>query len=385
MDNFTYHNPVKIVFGRGSIGDLPSLLPAATKVLVTYGGGSIMRNGVYEQVAEALSGRDWVEFGGIEANPRYATCMKATEMAAAEGAEFLLAVGGGSVLDATKFVAVALRYPEGRDPWEIMLTRDAVASAVPLGCVMTLPATGSEMNGNAVITRDDVPEKLFFSSAKVHPQFSILDPSVTFSLPPRQTANGVIDTFVHVTEQYLTRPNNVPLQDRQAEAILATLVEEGPKALEQPDDYDVRANLMWCATNALNRQLSCGTVGDWSSHRIGHELTALYGVDHGQSLAVVHPAVLKYLKDKKRDKLAQYARRIWRLDEADDDALADAAIERTEAFFRSLGVATRLGDYGIGPEAAALVARRLAGRTMKVCEQVDLAAEDVEAILALAR
>jgi NADP-dependent alcohol dehydrogenase len=385
MDNFTYHNPVRIVFGRGAIGELPDLLPAGAKVMVTYGGGSIRRNGVYDQVAEALAGREWVEFGGIEANPRYATCMQAAELAAAEGAEFLLAVGGGSVLDATKFVAVALRYPEGRDPWEIMLTRDAVESAVPLGCVMTLPATGSEMNGNAVITRDDVGEKLFFSSARVYPQFSILDPATTFSLPPRQTANGVIDTFVHVTEQYLTRPNGAPLQDRQAEAILATLVAEGPKALERPDDYDVRANLMWCATNALNRQLSCGTVGDWSSHRIGHELTALYGIDHAQSLAITHPAVLKYLKAQKREKLAQCARRVWGLDGDDEDALAGAAIERVEAFFRSLGVVTRLGDYDIPSEAAALVAGRLAGRSMKVCEQVDLGPEDVEAILALAR
>ena len=384
MDNFTFHNPVRIVFGRGTIGELSDLLPAEAKVLMTHGGGSIKANGVYDQVAAALAGREWREFGGIEPNPRYATCMKAAELVRREGAEFLLAVGGGSVLDATKFVAVASVYPEGRDPWEIMLTVNAVKAAMPLGCVMTLPATGSEMNGNAVITRDSTQEKLFFKSTKVLPRFSILDPETTFSLPPRQTANGVIDAFAHVLEQYLTYPVAAPLQDRQAEAILQTLIEEGPKALAAPDDYDARANIMWCAANALNGLIGCGVPKDFASHRIAHELTALYGVDHGRTLAIMLPAVLKHFRRQKRAKLIQYAERVWGAAGADEDAKVDLAIARTEDFFRSLGVGTRLEDHGIGREAIARVADRLEHRQMKLSEQFDLSRADVEAILALA-
>jgi NADP-dependent alcohol dehydrogenase len=384
MENFTFHNPVRIVFGKGAIGELADLLPAEAKVLMIYGGGSVKANGVYEQVAAALAGRQWREFGGIEPNPRYATCMRAVELVRREGAEFLLAVGGGSVLDATKFVAVASIYPAGRDPWEIMLTVNAVGAAMPLGCVMTLPATGSEMNGNAVVTRDSTQEKLFFKSTKVLPLFSILDPATTFSLPARQTANGVIDAFVHVLEQYLTYPAGAPLQDRQAEAILQTLIEEGPKALADPENYDARANVMWCATNALNGLIGCGVPKDFASHRIGHELTALYGVDHGRTLAIMVPAVLKHFRRQKRGKLIQYAERVWGAGEGDEDARVDLAIARTEDFFRSLGVGTRLEDHGIGGEAIARVADRLEHREMKLSEQFDLSRADIEAILALA-
>jgi len=384
MDNFVYHNPVKIVFGRGTIAQLPDLLPAGEKVMVTYGGGSIRRNGVYDQVAAALADRPWCELGGIEPNPRYETCRKAVDFAKTEGAGFLLAVGGGSVLDATKFIAVGMRYPAGRDPWEIMLTADRVADATPLGCVMTLPATGSEMNGNAVITRDATKEKLFFKSAKVMPRFSILDPSTTFSLPPRQTANGVIDAFVHVMEQYLTYPVDAPLQDRQAEAILRTLTEAGPKALAEPENYGARANVMWCATNALNGLIGCGVPADFASHRIGHELTALYELDHARTLAITLPAVMKHLREAKKGKLVQYAERVWDVTEGDDEARADAAVARTEAFFRSLGAGTTLADYDLPREAVGLVADRLEARGQKLSEQLPLGRADVEAILALA-
>lgn len=384
MDNFVYHNPVKVAFGRGAIAQLPELLPDNARVLVVYGGGSIRRNGVYEQIAAALAGRAWSEFGGVEPNPRYETCMKAAAFARSEGANFLLAAGGGSVLDAAKFTAVAMRYPEGRDPWEIMLTADQVADAVPLGCVMTLPATGSEMNGNAVITRDSLREKLFFKSAKVMPQFSILDPSTTFTLPPRQTANGVIDAFVHVLEQYLTYPVNAPLQDRQAEAILKTLVEEGPKALADPENYDVRANIMWCAANALNGLVGCGVPKDFASHRIGHEITALYGVDHARTLCITLPAVMKHLRDRKKGKLVQFAERVWDSTTGDTAARADAAIQRTEAFFRGLGAGTTLREYDIPTEAIQRIAARLEERGQKLSEQVGLTRADVEAILTLA-
>jgi NADP-dependent alcohol dehydrogenase len=384
MNNFTYHNPVRIAFGRGTIAELTNLVPADAKVLVVYGGGSIKRNGVYDQVAAALAGREWGEIGGIEPNPRYRTCLAAAQRAKAEGADFLLAVGGGSVLDATKFIAVAMRYPDGRDPWEIMLTREQVAAAVPLGCVLTLPATGSEMNGNAVITRESAKEKLFFSSSKVYPRFAVLDPEATFSLPPRQTANGVIDAFVHVTEQYVTRPASAPLQDRQAEAILKTLIEAGPKALAEPTNYDARANVMWCAANALNGLISCGVPKDFAAHRIGHELTALFGLDHARTLAITAPAVMKYLRPQKLAKLVQFAERVWEIADGHDDAKADAAIARTEDFFRSLGAGTTLGDYDIPADAIGVVAQRLAGRTIPASDQVDLGPSDVEAILTLA-
>ncbi len=311
MQNFTYYNPVKIVFGRGSIAELPKLLPADAQILMTYGGGSIRRNGVYDQVVAALKGRAMLEFGGIEPNPHYETCMKAVEIVRANGVGFLLAVGGGSVLDATKFIAAASVY-RGKDPWDIMTDWSlAPADALPLGSVLTLPATGSEMNGGSVVTRESIKEKLFFNSPHVFPRFSILDPETTFSLSSRQTANGVVDAFVHTTEQYLTFPADAALQDRQAEALLLTLLEEGPKAMDEPNNYEVRANLMWCATQALNGLIGCGVPQDWTTHMIGHELTALYGVDHAQSLAIVLPGVLQHQKDRKRAKLLQYSDRVW--------------------------------------------------------------------------
>ncbi len=383
MENFTYWNPVKIVFGQGMIAQLDELIGADANVLMTYGGGSIKRNGVYEQVTAALGGRSVGEFGGIEPNPRYRTCLKAIEQARGDGADFLLAVGGGSVLDATKFIAAALRY-DGEDPWSIMLTFDALDDAVPLGCVLTLPATGSEMNGNAVVSRDDTKEKLFFKSTKVMPQFSILDPSTTFTLPDRQTANGVVDAYVHVMEQYMTVPGVGPLQDRQAEAVLRTLIENGPVCLAQPDNYDARANVMWSATNALNGLLSCGVPGDWASHRIGHDITALHGLDHAQTLACLLPAVMKHLRAAKLGKLVQYAERVWQVTEGDDNARADAAIERTETFFRDLGVATKLGEYGVPAESIDTVVQRQFARDIPICGHVDIEAADVEAILKLA-
>jgi NADP-dependent alcohol dehydrogenase len=383
MFNFAYHNPVKVVFGRGSIAELRKLVPADAKIMMTYGGGSIKRNGVYDQVIAAIKGRTTLEFAGIEPNPRYETCMKAVEIVRAEKIEFLLAVGGGSVLDGTKFIAAAARY-KGKDPWDMMADWDRVPEdSLPLGAVLTLPATGSEMNGGAVISRDSVREKLFFNSPHSFPRFSILDPETTFTLPPRQTANGVVDAFVHTTEQYLTYPADAPLQDRQAEAILLTLVEEGPKAISEPTNYAVRANLMWCATQALNGLVGCGVPQDWATHMIGHELTALYGVDHAQSLAIVLPGVLRHQKARKRAKLLQYADRVWGLHGKSEDDCLDAAIADMEEFFCSLGVGTRLSDYNIPREAAEVVASRLANRGMKLGEHQDLGEKEVKEILEL--
>ncbi|MBU4272632.1 MAG: iron-containing alcohol dehydrogenase [Planctomycetes bacterium] len=383
MLNFTYHNPVKIVFGHGSIAQLPRLVPADAKILMIYGGGSIKRNGVYDQVIAALKRNPPAEFGGIEPNPRYETCLKAVERVRAEGFDFLLAVGGGSSLDAAKFVAAASVY-KGNDPWDMMSNWARVpADSLPVGCVLTLPATGSEMNGGAVVSREETKEKLFFNSPHSFPRFSILDPETTYTLPSRQTANGVVDAFVHTTEQYLTIPADAPLQDRQAEAILLTLIEEGPKALAEPQNYDVRANLMWCATQALNGLIGCGVPQDWATHALGHELTALYGIDHAQSLAVVLPGMLRQQRERKRAKLLQYAERVWQLCDGDEDARVAQAIERTEEFFRSLGVGTRLSDYDIPGDAVGTVASRLEKRGVKLGEHGDLEKKDLVKILTL--
>lgn len=381
MNNFTYCNPTNIVFGKGTIAALAVLIPAESKVLITYGGGSIMKNGVYAQVKEALAGRKLVEFGGIEPNPRYETLMKAVELARAEQIDLLLAVGGGSVLDGTKFIAAAIDF--SGEPWEILSKGAKFTKAVPIGSVLTLPATGSEANGNAVISRNSTQQKLAFASPLVYPRFSILDPETTYTLPRRQVSNGIVDAIIHVMEQYMTFDVNAPLQDRQAEALLSTLIEVGPKVLANPTDYDARANLMWCATQALNMLIGCGVPQDWASHGIGHELTALYGIDHAQSLAIAWPGVATHQKERKKAKLAQYAERVWQIRDGDENQKADQAIAKTEAFFRSLDMGTRLSDYSIPPTAPHDVAARLAARNAILGEHGAITSVEVEEILTL--
>lgn len=384
MENFSYQNPVKILFGKGQIASIAGEIPAGAKILVTYGSGSIKKNGVYEQVKAALEGRQWIEFGGIEANPRYETCMKAADLAREEAVDFLLAVGGGSVLDGTKFLAVAACYKKG-DPWNIVARGATPDAALPIGCVLTLPATGSEMNCFSVITREATKEKLPFSCPLVYPQFSVLDPEVTFSLPPRQVSNGIVDAFVHTLEQYMTYPVNSPLQDRMAEAIFSTLIEEGPKTLANSTDYASRANLVWCATMALNGMIAVGVPQDWATHMIGHELTVLYGIDHAQTLAIVAPSLLKVQSDAKGEKLLQFAGRVWGIREGTPESRVEQAIGKMRAFFESVGVPTRLSAYGVGAEAAATVAERLEKRGwVALGERQDVTPALVKRILTLA-
>lgn len=358
MNNFNYHNPTRILFGKGEIASIASFIEASSKIMIIYGGGSIFKNGAYDAVKNALKNYDVVEFGGIEPNPKYETCMRAVEQIKTHNVTFLLAVGGGSVLDATKFISLATKY-NGADPWNFMLQKEPTPnSALPLASIMTLPATGSEMNANFVISRESSHEKFGGYSELIRPQFSVIDPMLTTTLPPRQTANGIVDTFVHTMEQYATFPNNGLLQDRQAEAILATIIEEGPKAMQKPEDYDVRANLCWCATQALNGVISCGMPQDWSTHDIGHELTALYGIDHARTLAIVLPGVWRYFINEKKEKLAQYGMRVLGLQGSIDDC-ASQAIDKTEAFFQSLGLPTHLKDYDINAiDAARIVSDR---------------------------
>ena len=345
MDNFEFYNPVKIIFGRDSIEMVKDHIPANVKIMMTYGGGSILKNGVYDRVMNALKGMDIVEFGGIESNPSHETCMKAVELIRKENPGFILAVGGGSVIDATKYI-VAAAFFEG-DPWKILSDDAPVNKALPFGVILTLPATGTEMNANSVISRKSTDEKLAFNSQKVMPQFSILDPTSAASLPQKQVANGIVDSFVHVIEQYMTYPNNAPLQDRFAESILKTLIEEGPKVYENPADYHAMANLMWCSTLALNGLISRGVPEDWIIHMIGHELTAFHGIDHARTLAIVLPGVWSVFRAEKKEKLLQYAERIWDIRKGSDEEKIDEAIKLTVNFFESLGIQTKLVSYGV--------------------------------------
>ena len=356
MQNFTFYNPTRILFGSGRIANIAREIPAKARVLITYGGGSIVKSGTLAEVRAALNGFTVFEFAGIEPNPTYETLMKAVELARRENIDFLLAVGGGSVIDGTKFIAAAI--PFAGEPWDILAKRAKISSAVPFGGVLTLPATGSEMNNGAVITLRASNDKLAFSNGLLFPRFSVLDPTKTYTLPARQVANGVVDAFVHITEQYLTYPADAKVQDRFAEGLLLTLIEDGPKALLEPENYDVRANLMWTATLALNGLIGAGVPNDWATHMLGHELTAVHGLDHAQTLAVVLPAMLQVRREEKRGKLLQYAERVWGLRDGDEDARIDQAIERTRQFFEALQVPTRLSGYGIGKEAIpALIAQ----------------------------
>lgn len=381
MNNFVYHNPTRLVFGKGTIAQLKDLIGPSERVLMTYGGGSIRKNGVYEQVKAALAGRAMAEFGGIQPNPLYETLMEAVKLAKEQKSTFLLAVGGGSVLDGTKFIAAALRY-QGADPWKMCTGEEPVKAAVPVGSVLTLPATGSESNTFAVISRKSTGEKFGFGSEHMYPAFAILDPAVTASLPAKQVRNGIVDAFVHVMEQYLTYPANAALQDRQAEAILQTLVEQGPKALQNANDYDARANLVWSATQALNGLIGCGVPQDWATHMIGHELTAFYGVDHAESLAIVMPALFRQQFAKKQAKLAQFGQRIWCLNGGDEAKVAEGAIGKMEAFFHSLGMPTKLADYRIDPkDAAKKVGDRFRARGTTLGEHGDITPAVTEKIL----
>jgi NADP-dependent alcohol dehydrogenase len=381
MLNFDYYNPVKILFGEGKITEICKEIPANSKVMITYGGGSIMKNGVYNQVKEALKNFKTIEFGGIEANPKFETLVKAVALARSEKVDFLLAVGGGSVLDGTKFISAAIPF-EG-DPWRILTGgKDVVIKkAVALGAVLTLPATGSEMNSGAVISRESTKEKFAFGSPLLYPKFSVLDPLTTYSLPSNQIANGIVDAFVHVTEQYLTYPANGLIQDRWSEGVLQTLIEIGPNAMANPLDYSIRSNVMWSCTMALNGLLSVGVPTDWATHMIGHELTALFGLDHAVTLAIVLPSLLRETSIEKKEKLLQYSSRVWDINEGSEEERINQAIEMTENFFHSLNVKTQLSDYGITQDQLKPIIERFEERRWKLGEKRTITSDRIEKIL----
>ncbi len=379
MYNFIYQNPVKIIFGKKEISKLTGLLPKNSKIMITYGGGSIKKNGVYDQVVKALDDHQFVEFGGIEPNPKYETLMNAIELGKKEKVDFLLAVGGGSVIDGTKFIAASI--PLEGDPWDILLGKKEVEKAVPFGAILTLPATGSEMNSGAVISRISTQEKYAFMSPFVMPQFSILDPEVCFSLPKRQVANGIVDAFVHTVEQYLTFPVDAKVQDYFAESLLKTLIETAPEVMKENPTYDDYANFMWTATMALNGLIGCGVPQDWATHGIGHELTAIHGIDHARTLAIVLPGVMNIMRNAKRDKLEQYAYRIWNISAGSSDERINKAIQKTEEFFESVGIKTRLKDYDVDENTIAIITERFKERKALMGEREDISYGIVAQIL----
>ena len=354
MNNFEYHNPTRLVFGKGQIARLSELIPENARLMVTFGGGSVKSNGVYDQVSAALANHSFIEFWGIEPNPTVETLRRAITQARENKTDFLLAVGGGSVLDGTKLIAAGVVF-DG-DPWEIVLNRDGEKS-IPYGSVLTLPATGSEMNRNSVISNKKTKEKAAFISSR-YPDFSILDPQVTFSLPPYQVACGLTDTFVHVVEQYMTTTGQSRIMDRWAEGIMQTILEIGPMIMKNSRDYDLMADFMLSATLALNDMIRMGVSQDWSTHMIGHELTALHGITHAESLAMVLPGTLRTLKEQKYSKLLQYSERVLGITDGTPDERIDRAISKTEDFFRSLGLSTRISEAAIGVETVEIVAGR---------------------------
>ena len=377
MLNFSYRNPVKVIFGTGTIASLAKEVPPGSRVLITYGGGSVKATGTLDEVRAALTAHTVFEFGGIEPNPSHETLLRALTVVQTEQIDFIVAVGGGSVMDGSKFLAAIARHPG--DPLEVLTSRGrCVRDALPLGVVVTLAATGSETNNGGVVTHLATHTKMAFSSPLLFPRFAIMDPAKTLTLPARQVGNGVVDAFVHVVEQYLTYPVDGRIQDRYAEGILLTLMEEGPRALSEPDNVDVRANLMWAASQALNGLIGAGVPQDWSTHMLGHELTAAHGLDHAQTLAVVLPAMLAERRQQKRDKLLQYATRVWGLDDrdGDEDERSSAAIAHTRDFFERMGVPTRLADYGIGAEAIPHLVSQLEAHGMtRLGERQDIASE----------
>ena len=384
MFNFDFYNPTNIVFGKERLSELDTLVPKDVKVLITYGGGSAVRSGLIGRVVKALGNRKVEQFGGIEPNPSLETCERAVAFIKEHGVDFVLAVGGGSVVDATKLIVMGATY-DG-PVIEVMkagvpeVPVEMVPNPLPFGTVMTLPATGSEMNNGAVITYGDGKFPVF--SSLVFPKFSMLDPTLTFTLPEKQLKNGVIDTFVHTTEQYLTYPVEGRIQDRFSEGILKTMIEIGKETVENPENYDIRANHVWASTLALNGLIGAGVPQDWATHLIGHELTAVYHLDHGITLAIVLPALLEVKKADKLDKLAQYATRVWHITEGTKEEKANKAIAKTREFFESLGVSTHLKDYGLGEEAVDKIVKQLEAHGMtQLGEKGDVTPEVAREIL----
>ncbi|MGL4362336.1 MAG: iron-containing alcohol dehydrogenase [Cellulosilyticaceae bacterium] len=381
MLNFTFCNPTKIVFGQDTLKQLDTLIPSDARVLILYGGGSVQKFGTLDTVKKHLGNRVVFEFGGIEPNPQFTTLMRATALVHEHNITFLLAVGGGSVMDGTKFVSLASTFSgDAKELFHLGFVPASTAKGLPIGTVVTLPATGSEMNNGGVISSD--LGKLPVFGENCYPVFSILDPTLTYTLPKTQVANGIIDTFIHTVEQYVTYPANASFQDRTAEGILKTLIEIGEQTLNNPTDYDARANLVWCATMALNGLIGAGVPQDWTTHKIGHELTFFHNIDHGKTLAILQPAIWDVRRKQKHDKLLQYAKRVWHITKGSDDEIINMAIDKTREFFESLGVKTHLADYGVSSNDFDTIINSLKKNGVSTLSETnDLTLDDVRTIL----
>lgn len=377
MFNFVFQNTTKLVFGRGQIAQLSSLIPTDKKVLITFGGGSVKRNGVYDQVKKVLAGHNVVEFWGIEPNPAVETLRKAVKLGLEEKVDMLLAVGGGSVLDGTKLIAAAIAQPN-LDAWDIVKSGSAIKQ-IPFASVMTLPATGSEMNNGAVISCHETKEK--FSFRGDYPEFSILDPETTYSLPAHQIACSLADIVVHCFEQYMTTTGQSRVLDRWAEGVIATAMEIAPKIQADQHNYDLMCDYMYSATMALNNFIRMGVTQDWSTHQIGHELTALCGVTHGESLAIVYPGTIDVLREQKKGKLLQFGSRVLGINEGTEEERIDKVIEKIEAFFKSLGLATRLSEKKIGVDVVEEITRRFNERNVHLGEAQNVTGDVAREIL----
>jgi NADP-dependent alcohol dehydrogenase len=376
MNNFIFCNPTKLVFGKGQIKEIKNLIPKNKNLMLTFGGGSVKENGVYNQVKDALKEHNFIEFWGIEPNPKIDTLKKAITIAKEKNINFILSVGGGSCLDGTKLIAAGIKY-DG-DAWDLVL-KGYATDGIDFASVLTLPATGSEMNRGAVISNSETKEKFPFYSR--YPLFSVLDPETTFSLPDYQIACGIADTFVHVTEQYLTYPNQSRIMDRWAEGILQTIIEIAPKIKDNKKDYDLMADFMLSATMALNDFIRMGVVEDWSTHQISHVITALHGITHAEALTLLHCGLLKTMKEQKKEKLLQYAKRIWNINTGTDDEKIDEALNKTEMFFKSLGLATKLGEKNIGDDTIEEIVRRFIVRGIKLGEGQNITSDVIRNIL----
>jgi NADP-dependent alcohol dehydrogenase len=381
MNNFVFHNPTRIVFGKGTIARLSEFIPQGARVLLLSGKGSMHKNGVYEQVISAIGDKIVVEYEGILPNPTHEQCSSVQKKIEGVGVNFILAVGGGSVIDAAKYIAVGSQLPPSESCWDFIEKRVPISKALPVGVILTAPASGSEMNSNAVILNVEKKSKRSLKSEKVFPSFSILDPEVTKTLSPRQIRNGIIDSYSHVIEQYLTFPSDSRIQDRFSESILSTLLEIGPLLIANPYDYDLMANFMWASTCALNGFICCGVPQDWSTHMIGHELTAEYGLVHAESIGIVLPGVMNYMKQEKREKLIQYGRRVFGLGEMTDDEIVQEAIDKTEEFFVSLGQSVRFSDFGLTEEVADNISKKIGSYPVKIGERKNIGEKEVREIL----
>ena len=368
MKNFSFRNPTKLIFGKGTISCLASEIPAGSKIMITFGGGSVKNNGVYEQVINAMRGLDFIEFWGIEPNPKIETLRRAVDICKHDNINFLLSVGGGSVLDGTKLIAAAVRYHG--DPWDLVLDNSRIGEIIPFADVMTLPATASEMNRNAVISSIETKEK--FGMKVDYPVFSILDPQTVASLPKYQIAAGIADTFIHVMEQYMTVAGESPLMDRWSESIIQTLVETAPKVLADKPDYDSMADYMLCATMGLNGFISMGVTEDWATHQIGHEITAINGITHGHTLAIVFPGMLRVLRDQKLHKILQLGERVWGIKNGTPEQRAERTTEVVENFFRSLGLQIKLHEVGVGMDTVLEIERRFNERRVSFGEAANV-------------